>query len=162
MTVSAAVDGWVSYIQPLKAKGFRLGAPAVSNSVQSGQGLQWLSSFLSACTSKNCTFDFIPIHWYGDAGDVSGFQNYVTQAYQMVTSAGNGKYGKLWITEFGVTSSTGADQTAAFLKSVMQWMDGSTGNAMVEKYAWFMDATGNLITSDGSALSSLGQLYNSG
>ena len=132
----------------------RLGAPGVSNSVQTGQGLAWLQSFLTACS--NCTFDFIPIHWYGDAGDVSGFEAYVTQAYSV---AGGKK--PLWITEYGTTSGTAA-QTYAFLQQTMAWMDSGPGKAMVERYAWFMDAPGNLINANGSGLSDLGTLYNSG
>lgn len=152
ISVADAVSGWLQYMEPLKGS-VRLGAPAVSNSAQPGQGLEWLQSFLSACS--NCTVDFVPVHWYGDPGDVAGFQNHVTQAY----AAAGGR--SLWITEFGTQSGT-ASQTYQFLTSVMAWMDGGSGKGMVERYAWFMDAAGNLINANGTGLSDLGTLYNSG
>ena len=152
MSVAAAVDGWLTYLQPLKGT-VRLGAPGVTNSAQVGQGLDWLQAFLQAC--GNCTIDFVPVHWYGDAGDLAGFENHVTAASQVAGAR------KLWITEFGTTSGTAA-QTEAFLKSAIAWLDGSTGKGLVERYAWFMDAAGNLINSNGVGLSELGQVYNSG
>ncbi|KAJ6481727.1 hypothetical protein C8R45DRAFT_932487 [Mycena sanguinolenta] len=42
----------------LKYAGIRLGSPAVSNRPN---GLQWLNSFMKACTG--CTIDFIAVHW---------------------------------------------------------------------------------------------------
>ena len=92
---------------------------------------------------------------YGDAGDISGFQSYVTKAAGLVGGR------KLWITEFGTTSGSAA-QISTFLQTNMQWMDSGNGKSMVERYAWFMDTTGNLINSNGVGLSDLGKLYNSG
>lgn len=54
----AAAGIWMQYIQPLKAKGVRLGGPAVT---ASSTGQPWLASFLAACA--NCTIDFLPLHW---------------------------------------------------------------------------------------------------
>jgi hypothetical protein len=81
---AATYEAW---IQVFKGQAF-LGAPAVS--VQPG-GLKWLSEFLAYC--QNCQIDFVPIHWYGSALDIQGFQNYIAQAH---TTAQNRP---LWITE---------------------------------------------------------------
>ena len=156
MSVAAAVEGWKKWVEPLKGQ-VKLGAPGVSNSANAGQGLEWLKQFLSDCKVDSgalCGVDFVPVHWYGDAGDRAGFQAFVTRA----SEAGGGR--KLWVTEFGTTSGT-AEQTRGFLRDSMVWLDGP-GKTMVERYAWFMDRPGNLINANGEGLSELGKLYNSG
>ncbi|KAL9125504.1 MAG: hypothetical protein Q9217_005306 [Psora testacea] len=149
MNLSAAVSGYQRYMNPL-AGTVRLGAPAVTNGAGPSMGLSYLANFLAKCT--DCHIDFVPIHWYGDAGNSSAFERYVTQA----STVAGGR--PLWITEFGTTGGT-AEQKERFLKNVMAWMDGTN---LVEKYAWFMDAPGNLINANGTGLSALGRVYNSG
>ena len=148
MNLSSAISGYQTWINPL-AGTVRLGAPAVTNGGGS-MGLTYLQSFIAGCT--RCQIDFVPVHWYGDAGNSSGFEWYIGQAY---AAAGNRP---LWVTEFGTTSGT-TEQTQNFLQNVMQFMDGSS---MVEKYSWFMDAAGNLINANGTGMSPLGSMYNSG
>lgn len=59
---------WKQYVQPIKAKcGTILGAPGVTNGVGSGWGLNWLEQFYGNCTRPSCSFDFIPLHWYGNS-----------------------------------------------------------------------------------------------
>lgn len=146
MNVSSAVAGYQKWMNPL-AGSVLLGAPAVTNGVGTGIGLDYLSTFIKNCTG--CHIDFVPIHWYGDASQTGDFETHIGQAY----TAGGDR--PLWVTEFGTTS--GAAQP--FLQTVEDWMDG---NSKVAKYAWFMDAAGNLINSNGSGMSSLGVVYNSG
>ena len=146
MNISTAVAGYQQWMNPL-AGSVSLGAPAVTNGVGTGIGLDYLSTFIKNCTG--CHIDFVPIHWYGDASQTSDFETYIGQAY---TAGGNRP---LWVTEFGTTSGT----AQPFLQTVEDWMDGSS---MVAKYAWFMDAAGNLINSNGSGMSPLGVVYNSG
>jgi hypothetical protein len=150
MSVASAVSGYKTWVSPLRSKypSLKLGAPAVTNG-GSPMGLTYLGQFLGNCTG--CNIDFIPIHWYGDAGDVAGFKNHVTSAYAAVKS----KY-PLWITEFGTTSGTNA-QVVNFLESVLPWLDGLS---YVSRYAWFMDAKGYLINSTTGALSQTGSIYN--
>ena len=57
-----AAAAWIRQIEPLKAHNIKLGAPAVTGAPS---GFTWLQHFLDACHG-NCTFDFIPIHWYGN------------------------------------------------------------------------------------------------
>lgn len=82
----------MQYIQPMKASGVRLGAPAVSNG---GGGAPWLADFLAACTG--CTIDFVPFHWYGDG--VGTFYDYIWSMH------GEFPAYPLWVTEFAETSS---------------------------------------------------------
>lgn len=63
---------WKTNIEPLKAKGVKLGCPAVTGS---SRGLAWLQSFFTACAG-NCSADFLPIHWYGD---FTGLASYMGQ-----------------------------------------------------------------------------------
>ena len=62
------------------------------------------------------------------------------------------------MTEFGITGGT-PEQNLPFLKTAIRWLDESY---MVERYAWFMDAVGNEINANGTGLSELGSVYNSG
>jgi hypothetical protein len=149
MSVASAVSAYQAYINPLKGS-VLLGAPAVTNGIGTLIGLDYLKTFIKNCTG--CQIDFVPIHWYGDASQITDFENYVTAAY----AAGGNR--PLWVTEFGTTSGTAA-ATQTFLRSVQAWMDGSS---MVAKYAWFMDQPGNLINSNGAGMSPLGSMYNSG
>jgi hypothetical protein len=157
MSVSTAVSAYKSWIVPF-AGTVRLGAPAVTNSVVAGQGLDWLKQFLGNCTTGTagaCPVDFIPLHWYGYSDDaaVQSFKTYVAQAYQ----AGGGR--PLWITELGVTGGT-ESMVESFMQKVMSWLDGLS---YVERYAWFMDAafsdgTG-LVNPNGATLSGRGVVY---
>ncbi|OCL07896.1 glycoside hydrolase family 128 protein [Glonium stellatum] len=56
-----AATTWMKELQHLSAYGVKLGAPATSGS---NGGITWLQQFFAACS--NCTFDFLPVHWYGD------------------------------------------------------------------------------------------------
>ncbi|KIK57165.1 glycoside hydrolase family 128 protein [Collybiopsis luxurians FD-317 M1] len=117
-----AAQLWQQYIDPLRkiAPGIKIGAPAVSSG---GTGLPWLSTFFGAC--GNCTFDFLPIHWYGEG--VAGFYDYLYQVY--------GEFGNktIWVTEFAETSLNDTEVTD-FLNQTTAFMDGL---AFVERYAWF-------------------------
>lgn len=53
MAPDVAAKLWIQYLEPLRAKGIKLGSPAVT---QNGAG--WLRSFFQACNGS-CTVDFI-------------------------------------------------------------------------------------------------------
>jgi hypothetical protein len=148
---------WKQYIQPVKKScGTALGAPAVTNGVGSGWGTDWLRQFFGNCTSPSCSFDFIPLHWYGTS--LSDFENYVTQFHSLFPTY------LLWITEwqFTVQSST----TTAFLeKQALKWLDAQN---YIVRYAMFgpMNSAnmvgitnGAMITDDLSGLTNVGKIY---
>lgn len=63
-----AARAWVANFEPLAEKGVKLGLPAVTGG---WDGLPWLKQFLGNCSAlistteeKNCTWDFLPVHWY--------------------------------------------------------------------------------------------------
>lgn len=149
MNVTLAVSAYQQWVQPWAGK-VRLGAPAVTNSITTGMGVDYLEQFVKSC--KRCTIDFIPIHWYGSVLDPGSFKTYV----QSVRT----KFRKpIWITEFGTTSGTD-DQIIAFLKNVLPWLDRQ---AYVERYAYFMDrAAGSpYLLETNKTLTDIGVVYNS-
>ncbi|KAG1790972.1 glycosyl hydrolase catalytic core-domain-containing protein [Suillus plorans] len=119
ITPMTAASLWVQYIQPLKAHGVRLGSPAVSSAPS---GIPWLSQFFGNCTE--CTFDFIPIHWYGDGLD--NFKDYVELFYDKFSSP-------VWVTEFASTSSN-VNEVEDFCTNAIAYLDGQN---WIEGYAWF-------------------------
>jgi hypothetical protein len=68
---SVAAQVWVKNVEPLAAQGIKLGMPACTGG---WGGLPWLTQFVGNCSNlvststvtKNCTFDFLPMHWYGN------------------------------------------------------------------------------------------------
>lgn len=78
----AAAQLWKTNIEPLKAKGLKLGAPAVTGSQR---GLAWLQSFFTACAG-GCSADFIPIHYYGDFGGLASYMGQVNATYVIACS----------------------------------------------------------------------------
>ncbi|KAG0705356.1 hypothetical protein DFH29DRAFT_293931 [Suillus ampliporus] len=120
ITPVAAASLWMQYIQPLKANGIRLGGPAVSNGPS---GTPWLSQFLGNCTE--CTFDFLPLHWYGEGFD--NFQNYIWSFHDKFSSC------PLWITEFASTSSN-VSEVEDFCTRATAYLDRLD---WIEGFAWF-------------------------
>jgi hypothetical protein len=71
LTPLAAAQIWVKNMEPLAAQGVKLGLPACTGG---DDGIPWLQQFLGNCSevlstdseTKNCTYDFVNLHWYGD------------------------------------------------------------------------------------------------
>ncbi|KAG8702736.1 hypothetical protein FRC12_010015 [Ceratobasidium sp. 428] len=147
ITAVEAAALWKQYIQPLKASGIRLGAPAVTNAPS---GRPWLADFLKACTG--CTIDFIPIHWYGSG--IDSFYGYIWEVHNQFPTY------PIWVTEFAETSSDDA-VVAKFLNATINYMDTLD---WIEKYSWFAffrQETGshyNLLNANGT-LNALGRAY---
>jgi len=144
-----AAQLWMQYIEPLKTSmpGIQLGAPAVSSD---STGVPWLQTFFSAC--GNCTFDFLPIHWYGEG--VEGFYSYLFQLYSQFGNR------TIWVTEYADTSLVDSD-VMTFINETTAYMDGLD---FVERYAWFgyfrpqNGSAYNMMNANGS-LNALGEFY---
>jgi hypothetical protein len=71
MDPAAAAQVWVKNLIPLQEMGVRVGLPACTGG---STGLPWLRKFLTECAklvsteneTRNCTYDFVTIHWYGN------------------------------------------------------------------------------------------------
>ncbi|KAH7410429.1 glycosyl hydrolase catalytic core-domain-containing protein [Phaeosphaeria sp. MPI-PUGE-AT-0046c] len=57
-----AAARWKVEIEPLKALGIKVGAPAVTGSPA---GAAWMERWLDEC-GGGCRPDFMPVHWYGN------------------------------------------------------------------------------------------------
>ena len=100
---------WIKQMEPLRKLGVKLGAPAVTGALS---GFQWLANFTDACDG-GCTFDFIPIHWYGN---LLGLQNHladVAAAYPGVDQ---------WVTEFALDNEA-LNTTQEFFQDALRFMD---------------------------------------
>lgn len=148
---------WKQYIEPLKKScKTALGAPAVTNGEGAGWGTDWLQQFFSNCTSSSCSFDFIPIHWYGNS--LLNFQTYVSKVHSLYPNY------PLWITEWQFTDVS-STETAILEKQALQWLDAQN---YVARYSMFgpMNAAnmagipnGAMITDDLRGLTDVGKIY---
>ncbi|KAF5344980.1 hypothetical protein D9757_013788 [Collybiopsis confluens] len=145
---NTAAQLWIQHIEPLRKDipGIKIGAPAVSSG---GTGFPWLTTFFGAC--GNCTFDFLPIHWYGEGA--AGFYDYL---YQMYGEFGNKT---IWVTEYADTSLNETD-VITFINQTTAFMDGL---AFVERSDFVGQrpengSAYNMLNANGS-LNALGQLY---
>jgi hypothetical protein len=145
MTVAQAISLWPK----LQQTNLRLGSPACSYTNQ------WFSDFMTAAATNNLRVDFICLHTYrapNVAGTVSGIKQWITDTYN--------KYKKpIWLTEFGAPDcktlgwcgtapALTQAQVDAYVKEVIAMLEDCP---YVERYAWFMDLSGEA----GFALSSL-------
>ncbi|TKY90128.1 hypothetical protein EX895_000126 [Sporisorium graminicola] len=112
---TTAANLWMQEIQPWKKRGVRLGSPQIV------WNQDWLSKFMSTCKSKGCTVDFIAIHWYGSWSDLAGLKKYVTSVHNKFNLP-------IWITEYGVTSSSGGSQQQVkqFHMEATQWLNSQS------------------------------------
>jgi len=107
ITPQAAALSWVRELEPLRALGVKVGAPAVTGAET---GFTWLSQFFAAC---NCTADFIPIHWYGNFAGLASHIGQVRAAYPNLT---------IWITEYAYNNASLTD-TQSFFNSSADYFD---------------------------------------
>ncbi|SMY22098.1 unnamed protein product [Zymoseptoria tritici ST99CH_1A5] len=163
MSIADAVTSWKQYIQPLKAQGFRLGSPAVTNAQGLNMGNDWQVKFLDQTPGKGgcigCTVDFLAVHWYGGPTDFDSFFNHVAYSWSVV----GGQRMPVWITEFGITGGTDA-QVENFLRVVIDAFENQPYWSFVERYAWFTagnssPTSGPLVAANGTSLSRAGQVY---
>ncbi|PWN48129.1 glycoside hydrolase [Violaceomyces palustris] len=109
-------------IQPYAAKGVKLSSP------QMVWKLEWLETFMDECDKLGCTIDFMALHWYGSYKDMAALKKWVTSVHK--------RFGKpIWLTEYGITSASGASQQQIknFHMEATHWMQ-TTG--YVERAAW--------------------------
>ena len=148
MSPASAASLFKKEIWPYKAQGVRLGSPQIV------WNLDWMASFLSECNKIGCSVDFIAIHWYGSWSDIEGFKKYVTNVRNRFSKP-------IWVTEYGVTSSSGGSQSqvknfhmqATYWMHQQSWVERSSNfgsfayNSPPDSYGSRLNA---LFNSDGS------------
>jgi len=118
---------WLTYIQPLKARGLRLASPVPTNAPS---GPQWLADFIGFC-GPFCTIDIIALHWYGT--NASYFIEYVDSVHNMFNRT-------IWLTEWDCQDFVNAsdicspEDVVQFMNITQDWMESSP---FVERYSWF-------------------------
>jgi hypothetical protein len=155
MTVAAAIAQWPSLMQ----SGLRVGAPAVSSSGVSGQGLSWLYSFMSQATNLGYRVDYVPVHLYQCSWTTTQFSNYLAGVYQTT-----GK--PVWVTEFNDTDfSSGCSQSqsseASDIGGYISMMESCPFVERYSIYEYFDPSTSlNLVTTNNPpALTPAGVVY---
>lgn len=104
-----AAQTWIRQIEPLKKKGIRLGAPAVTGAPT---GFTWLQSFFAACDGK-CSVDFIPVHWYGNFEGLASHIGQIRGTYPNMS---------IWVTEYANAGASLAE-SQSFYNSSSQYFD---------------------------------------
>ena len=123
----------------------KIGSPAVCNG-GGATGLNWLTKFMSACSS--CQIDFIAIHWYGDANEYG--IDALKQHIKDTQAVAGGR--PIWLTEFQPSGSV--EQQADFMNTMLPYLDDKSNG--VERYAYFQ--VDGVLTS-GDSLTELGSKY---
>lgn len=136
---------WKTYLEPLRAKGVRLGSPAPSSAPS---GITWLQSFFASCAG-GCTVDFIALRtrslflallygasflkadWYDV--NATAFQSYLETFYTTFQRP-------LWVTEWACQNFNNASAQCSE-SDVVQFMNQTQGFmdelSYVERYAWY-------------------------
>lgn len=109
MLADTAASLWISEIEPLKKRGVRIGAPAVTGSPQ---GFTWLENWFKACDG-DCNPDFIPVHWYGNFEGMASHIGQVMGTYPNL---------QVWVTEWGFPNQK-LEDTQGFYNTSTQWFD---------------------------------------
>lgn len=148
MSPEKAVQDHATYFSKYKGRA-QIGSPAVSNSGQAGQGLEWLKSFVKGCNANaDCHFDFCAVHWYSEA-------NYQESLFTHLEAAKEACQGKaLWLTEFAPVNSP-AETIPGFIKDVIPRLNSLD---YLHAYSYFMVAQPTLMEST-TGLSAVGKLY---
>ncbi|KAL6863356.1 hypothetical protein ACO1O0_003606 [Amphichorda felina] len=145
VTAAAAHAFWMNKFQGRA----QIGAPAITNSGQPGQGLEWLQGFMDACNAieGGCAVDFCNVHWYSEAQWKDTLYEHIQAAHDICGGR------PIWVTEFAPVNSDG--EIFSFLESVLPELDNME---MVHAYSYFMVSIGSLMFSDMDR-SDFGNLY---
>ncbi|KAK3484780.1 glycosyl hydrolase catalytic core-domain-containing protein [Neurospora hispaniola] len=126
-----AAQVWVNNIVPLQEdyKALRVGLPACTGAPA---GMEWSKKFLEACSglisegekTKNCTFDFVPIHWYGNFEGLASHMGEYSAAFPNKS---------MWVTEYNLANAN-LQETQAFYTTSAEYLDRLD---FVERYSLF-------------------------
>ncbi|KAK0622076.1 glycoside hydrolase, catalytic core [Bombardia bombarda] len=124
-----AAQVWVNNIIPLQKLGLEVGLPACTGGYS---GIPWLTEFLGNCSLilssadevRNCTYDFVPLHWYGNFEGLASHIGEYSAAFPNKT---------IWITEYNLDHQDLAD-TQNFYNTSAEYFDRLPS---VERYSLF-------------------------
>ncbi|KAJ4307140.1 hypothetical protein N0V88_000517 [Collariella sp. IMI 366227] len=144
MSPQLAATKHIELMNPFQGKA-RIGAPAITNSGEPGQGIQWLQQFFDACGGR-CAVDFVNIHIYGV--DTNTFLAHLRKVGELFQKP-------VWITEFAFGGSD--DEINAQLQTVIDQIETNATYSFVERYSYFMVEDG--IMAKGNSVSTYGNTF---
>lgn len=159
MPPSYAADIWVKNIAPLAAKGIKLGLPACTGG---WGGIPWLQQFLGNCSliistdgnTKNCTYDFVNIHWYGNFEGLASHLGSYSAAFPNVTQ---------WVTEYNLDNQD-LETTQEFYNQSSDYLDRMDSVGRYSLFGAFRSGVSNvgpnavMLNNDGQ-LTDIGSWY---
>ncbi|KAI0403799.1 glycoside hydrolase family 128 protein [Xylaria palmicola] len=124
-----AAQVWVDNIVPLQEKGIKVGLPGCTGGPG---GIPWLQEFLGNCSQlistngdeKNCTYDFVTIHWYGNFEGLASHLGEYSAAFPNKTQ---------WITEYNLNDQD-LTTTQGFYNTSADYFDRLDS---VARYSYF-------------------------
>lgn len=90
--------------------------------------VDWMDKFLKDLRKQGGDVDYMAVHWYGSYKDLAGFKKWVAKIHKRYNKA-------VWVTEYGVTSSSHPSQSDIknFHVSATKWMKAQ---GYVKRAAW--------------------------
>lgn len=122
LSPSRAAQLFVSEMVPWQKKGVKISSPQIV------WNFDWMDSFMKKVKAQGVEPDFMAVHWYGSYKDMAGLKKFVTKAYK--------RYGlPVWVTEYGVTTKSGASasELADFMQEATSWL---ASQHYVKRAAW--------------------------
>ncbi|KAH7362395.1 glycosyl hydrolase catalytic core-domain-containing protein [Plectosphaerella cucumerina] len=151
-----AATAWVANFVPLQEKGIQVGLPAMTGAPS---GLVWLQEFLGNCSElistsndqKNCTFDFLPVHWYDN---FEGLASHIGERLSFWPNT------SIWVTEYAYAHRD-LGETTAFFNGTLSWFDDYTSLGGYSYFGAFRSAKSN-VGPNAVFLNNAGQLTDMG
>ncbi|KAK5633701.1 hypothetical protein RRF57_009415 [Xylaria bambusicola] len=154
-----AAQVWVDNIIPLQEKGIKAGLPACTGGTG---GIPWLQEFLGNCSQlistdgnkKNCSYDFVTIHWYGNFEGLASHLGEYAAAFPNKTQ---------WITEYNFDNQD-LDATKKFYLTSAEYFDRLDSVARYSLFGAFRSDVSNvgpnavMLNNDGK-LTDIGSWY---
>ncbi|KAK7955857.1 uncharacterized protein PG986_005079 [Apiospora aurea] len=153
----SAAQLWVTNMEPLAKRGVKLGMPAVTGS---DRGVKWTQNFATECAkvaNKNCTFDFLPIHFYGSFEGLASHMGSMSASFPNVTQ---------WITEYNWDNQD-LSTTKSFFNTTCEYFDRLDSVARYSYFGSFRSKVSNvgpnavMLNNDGE-LTDIGSWYMGG
>ncbi|GAP86989.1 putative glycoside catalytic core protein [Rosellinia necatrix] len=154
-----AAQVWVDNIIPLQAKGVKAGLPGCTGGPG---GIPWLREFLGNCsqlistggTQRNCSYDFVSIHWYGNFEGLASHLGEYSAAFPNKTQ---------WITEYNFDHQDLAT-TQGFYRTSAEYFDRLDSVARYSYFGSFRSRVSNVgpnavMLSNGGELTDIGSWY---
>jgi putative glycosyl hydrolase/concanavalin A-like lectin/glucanase superfamily protein/putative Ig domain-containing protein len=152
MTVDTAIANWPNLVR----SGLRVGAPAVSDSGVSGQGLSWLYGFMDEADALGYRVDFVPVHFYKCDWTATQYYNWLLGIYQRTGRP-------VWVTEFNNGANWCASTPPTLAQNatrISEFLEMLENAPFVERYAIYnWVGTNRAMVADDGTLTPAGVIY---